>query len=227
MSEQFAGTVDIVDGGGSTTIKLSGNSGNLTLGGGGHDGDLLMKNNAGATTIGINGQSGAVHLGGTGEDGDLLLRASNNQNTIHLNGATGNAHLGGGGQDGDLTVKNNAGTTTIRLDGQAGEIRIRDWRISVPDYVFDENYELRDAAQLRAYVAENKHLPGVPSATEIAEHGIDLTRFCVSLLEKIEELTLYSLRQDERLGGLERRLRALEGKAAVAAEEASHGTRHP
>lgn len=58
------------------------------------------------------------------------------------------------------------------------------------DYVFEEDYELMPTLELEAYIKEHKHLPGVPSAAEVAEEGIDLAEINKILLEKIEELTL-------------------------------------
>jgi hypothetical protein len=58
------------------------------------------------------------------------------------------------------------------------------------DYVFDEDYVLMPTAELEAYIKEYKHLPGVPSAKEVVEEGIDLAEMNKILLEKVEELTL-------------------------------------
>jgi hypothetical protein len=58
------------------------------------------------------------------------------------------------------------------------------------DYVFEEDYVLMPTAELEAYIKEHKHLPGVPSAQEVVEEGIDLAEMNKILLEKVEELTL-------------------------------------
>ncbi len=206
MSNLIIGTVELADNSQDVTISLDGEKGNITLGGGGHDGDILMKNSADKTTVGINAQTGAIHLGGTGQDGDLLLRAANNKNTIRLDGATGQAVLGGNGRDGDLIVKNSSGTTTVYIDGQSGSIRIRDWKITVPDYVFESDYDLRTPASLQEFISANGHLPDVPSANDVAREGLDLNHFCMTLLQKIEELTLYSLEQNKAIDKLKKRV---------------------
>jgi hypothetical protein len=59
------------------------------------------------------------------------------------------------------------------------------------DYVFSPTYSLRPLAELEAYVHQNKHLPGIPSAAEVVEQGIDVGKMNAKLLEKVEELTLY------------------------------------
>lgn len=59
------------------------------------------------------------------------------------------------------------------------------------DYVFDDQYDLRPLNVVEAYIREKKHLPGMPSAEDLQETGIDLAMMDAKLLEKIEELTLY------------------------------------
>lgn len=61
-----------------------------------------------------------------------------------------------------------------------------------PDYVFSPDYELMSLDELENYIADNKHLPGIISATEVDRQGdVDLGDMNAKLLQKIEELTLY------------------------------------
>lgn len=72
-----------------------------------------------------------------------------------------------------------------------------------PDYVFKEGFELRSLDELEAYINEYGHLPGVLSSQQREKDGgIDLASFPVQLLEKIEELTLYTLQQQKELNAL-------------------------
>ncbi|QMW01833.1 hypothetical protein [Spirosoma foliorum] len=61
------------------------------------------------------------------------------------------------------------------------------------DYVFKDDYQLKSLEEVRLFIQANKHLPGVPSAKEMTEQGNDLHQTDAKLLEKIEELTLYSI----------------------------------
>jgi hypothetical protein len=214
-SNIFLGSIEIADSSQRVTIAMDGNQGNIILGGGGHDGDLLMKNTAGSITVGINGQNGSVLLGGSGQDGDLVLRNSSNRDTMRLDGAGAAAYFGGNGSDGDLVIRDASGGTTIHLDGQSGEVRIRDWRIRVPDDVFEPNYPLRSPADLRAFIKACGHLPDIPSAQDVADNGLDLAGLGISLLRKVEELTLYVLRQDQILAEQDRRIATLEAELAA------------
>ena len=67
-----------------------------------------------------------------------------------------------------------------------------------PDYVFNEGYRLPQLDSLQKFVKAYRHLPGIPSATEISHNGQDLGLIQQKLLEKIEELTLYVLEQQKQ-----------------------------
>ena len=44
------------------------------------------------------------------------------------------------------------------------------------DYVFGESYNLRSLNEVESFVKENKHLPGVSSAAEMAEKGMSMSQ---------------------------------------------------
>lgn len=60
-----------------------------------------------------------------------------------------------------------------------------------PDYVFADNYKLPKISEIKTFIEENKHLPGIPKASEIEKNGLNLGDMQRLMLEKIEELTLY------------------------------------
>lgn len=69
---------------------------------------------------------------------------------------------------------------------------------SWPDYVFQPGYNLRPLDSIAVYIQRFKHLPGMTTASEIEQNGVDLGATQVILLEKIEELTLYIIDQDKK-----------------------------
>jgi hypothetical protein len=71
-----------------------------------------------------------------------------------------------------------------------------------PDYVFEPEYELMSLAAVEDFIEENQHLPGVISA-EAANGEINLSAFPLQLLEKVEELMLYTIDQEKGLERLE------------------------
>ena len=80
---------------------------------------------------------------------------------------------------------------------QAREIKVD--LASWPDYVFQPSYNLMPLKDLKVYVDENKHLPNVPSEKTIKEEGVNLGEMSKISMEKIEELTLYLLQQQEMI----------------------------
>ncbi len=79
-----------------------------------------------------------------------------------------------------------------------------------PDYVFKNDYKLMPLSELKAFVLENHHLPEVASETEIANKGLNMTEMQMSLLKKVEELTLYTLAQQDTIEELKQKLVKLE-----------------
>jgi hypothetical protein len=65
------------------------------------------------------------------------------------------------------------------------------------DYVFAPSYKLTPLAEVARFIQINKHLPGVPSAAEVVEQGVDMAKMDAKLLEKIEELTLYTIQLEK------------------------------
>lgn len=74
---------------------------------------------------------------------------------------------------------------------------------SWPDYVFNTDYNLITLKELKEYVAKFGHLPGLPTANEVKDNGVELAKLNAKLLEKIEELTLYIIQQEDRIKKLE------------------------
>ena len=74
------------------------------------------------------------------------------------------------------------------------------------DFVFAEDYKLRPLSEVKAFIQENKHLPEIKSAQEMQENGVGINELQTQLLQKIEELTLYILQQEERIKALEAEL---------------------
>lgn len=68
-----------------------------------------------------------------------------------------------------------------------------------PDYVFNDDYKLPSLKEVEKHIIENGHLQNIPSAAEVSESGIFLGAMNVKLLQKIEELTLYSIQQQKEL----------------------------
>ena len=102
------------------------------------------------------------------------------------------------------------GTTTplYKLDVR-GTIRADEILVNVvsgADFVFDKTYKLRPLSELGSYIQQNQHLPEIPSADEMKENGVNMSELQIQLLQKVEELTLYIIQQEQRIRDLEDQL---------------------
>ena len=70
------------------------------------------------------------------------------------------------------------------------------------DYVFKKDYKLMPLNEVEKYYKTNNHLPEVPSEKEVKEKGLNVGDISVTLLKKIEELTLYMVEQQKQINEL-------------------------
>lgn len=80
------------------------------------------------------------------------------------------------------------------------------------DFVFDKDYRLPSLHEVNTFIQDNGHLPGIPSAQEVKDNGMSLVEMQVKLLQKVEELTLYSIKQQEEIKTLKDELNKLKKK---------------
>ncbi len=79
------------------------------------------------------------------------------------------------------------------------------------DHVFNDDYTLMPLNEVKSFIDNNKHLPNIPSAHEIVnEGGIEQGELNAKLLEKIEELTLHLIEQNEKIILQNQQIEALE-----------------
>lgn len=115
------------------------------------------------------------------ENGDTLFYVNDQSERLRLD------------NDGDNEITGNLNVTgDITSDGTT----------VVPDYVFEDSYKLMSLSELQAFIEKEKHLPNVPSSSDVARDGLNHNEFQMALLEKIEELTLYTLRQQQEIDTL-------------------------
>ncbi|MEZ5015199.1 MAG: hypothetical protein R2794_12995 [Chitinophagales bacterium] len=124
---------------------------------------------------------------------------------VHANGSTSIGSPNAGPADGLFISGAVAIGTNTPASGYAlsveGKVICEELKIQLhadwPDYVFSDDFTLPDIDSLRGYIAEHKHLPGVPSADQVAETGISIGEMQIITMQKVEELTLYIIQLSE------------------------------
>ncbi|MGM9831745.1 MAG: hypothetical protein ACI3Z5_06985 [Paludibacteraceae bacterium] len=77
------------------------------------------------------------------------------------------------------------------------------------DFVFDDDYQLRPLQEVSNFIHENGHLPEIQSAADMQENGVSITDLQIQLLQKIEELTLYLIQQEQTIQQLQDEVKEL------------------
>jgi len=118
--------------------------------------------------------------------------------------------IGTNNPDQKLTVKGKIHTQEVLVDLNGAV---------APDYVFEKyyqgqsalnsDYQMLDLKSLEAFLKQNHHLPEIPSAQKLKEDGLELKSMNLLLLQKIEELTLYTIEQQKQLDALQDQIKLL------------------
>ena len=169
--------------------------------------------------IGTNAPSQKLHVRGTDGTTQLKIEEANGTNAQRIVADFSNKGFptiqmtnSDGGQQWVFTNKNanfeiskvGSGASEFLLS-DAGDLTItgafKTSTNTYPDYVFTEDYNLLSLDEVEAFIQANGHLPNVQSEADV-EYGrsVNLTELSVSLLEKVEELTLYTIDQHKTIG---------------------------
>lgn len=107
---------------------------------------------------------------------------------------------------GTSSFTDDTGNYRLSVDGNVRAHRVRvytDWA----DYVFKDDYNLMSLHEVENFIEQNGHLPNVPSEAEVLDNGIELGAMNAKLLEKIEELTLYTIELNKKIEVLEAKIK--------------------
>ncbi len=138
----------------------------------------------------------------------ISISASSQRNTFkNLSEKDGKIGIGTSTPDELLTVKGKIHTQEVLVDLHGAV---------APDYVFEKyfngyseampEYKLISLEELETFLKENHHLPNVPSAVKMQEEGISLKEMNLILLQKIEELTIYTIQQQKEIDMLKEKI---------------------
>jgi hypothetical protein len=115
-----------------------------------------------------------------------------------------------------LIGKNLQVNTAYKLDVN-GAVRANEVDVNTTgaDFVFEKDYSLMSLSDLEKSIQKNKHLPGVPSASEMQKNGMSLGETNTVLLQKVEELTLYMIEQNKKIDNLQKDNESLKNEVEL------------
>ena len=147
---------------------------------------------AGPTSIGTSAGGGYLQVSGSA----CIGYSAGTGSPAVKNGLTVQGHV---------LIGETSQTNTAYLLDVAGEIRANELTVNTTgaDFVFDKDYSLMNLSDLEKSINANKHLPGVPSASEMQKNGMSVGETNKVLLQKVEELTLYLIDQDKKIEKLQ------------------------
>ena len=111
-------------------------------------------------------------------------------------------------KNGNVTLVNKSGNVGIGTTNPGswklavnGKIRAKEVKVETgwSDFVFYDDYKLPTLEEVETHIEEKGHLKDIPSEKEVEENGILLGEMNAKLLQKIEELTLYTIQQQKEI----------------------------
>jgi len=125
--------------------------------------------------------------------------------------------------EGDQTINGNLGIGTTNTQGFKlgvnGDIAATEVKIATyanwADYVFNKDYELPTLKEVETHIKEKGHLKDIPNAEEVKKDGFYLGDMNAKLLQKIEELTLYTIEQQKEIESQSTKIEQLEKENQV------------
>ncbi|WP_185155128.1 hypothetical protein [Chryseobacterium sp. c4a] len=102
------------------------------------------------------------------------------------------------------------GNVSISNKLEAKEIKVTN--SPTADFVFEDTYQLPKLENVEKHIKEKKHLPEIASAAEMRKEGVNIGELQIKLLQKIEELTLYSIEQNKMIEQMKNEIKMLKTK---------------
>ncbi|WP_228411416.1 hypothetical protein [Epilithonimonas vandammei] len=164
------------------------------------------------------------------------IKVGDNENSFWYGGADINLRASSRGSGGRAIVHDGGNVLTVNYDGDfdggtkiskgvfvknggdaafQGKIEAKEIKVTqspTADFVFEEGYPLVKLEDIEKHIKEKKHLPEVASAKEMEKEGVNIGEFQIKLLQKIEELTLYSIEQNKLIKNQKQEIDQLKEK---------------
>tara|TARA_R110000868_G_scaffold193351_1_gene438213 strand:+ start:6682 stop:8229 length:1548 start_codon:yes stop_codon:yes gene_type:complete len=163
----------------------------------------------------VSGASNTVNVTTTGGGGGIIDYTSENSNLATVDWTAR-----------DLFANRNVGIGTTNTQGYrlavagsvvAEEVNVK-LQVNWPDFVFEGNYNLPSLKEVEDHIKQKGYLLNMPSAAEVESKGIEIGKMNAKLLQKIEELTLYTIAQEKKIESLEQENKRIDSLAKKISE---------
>ena len=104
--------------------------------------------------------------------------------------------------DGNVTIGGAFTNYQLNVNGTVKSREVVVTTTNFSGYGFDDDYDLMGLSDLEQVIRQEGHLPGIPSADEVALSGIRIGDMQTRLPEKTEELTPYTIEREKELDPL-------------------------
>lgn len=160
------------------------------------------------------GELPKLQIGGSGYGGGRLYVTKNSGSDAFVVGASVDTSY--------FLTDVGIGTTipASKLEVSGGDIRVTGGSfiddgttLNVPDYVFEDDYQLTPLNKVKEFIQKFKHMKGFPDQNDKKGWAqLSMQDRDMKLLEKIEELTLYVIELKEENDALRLRVKKLENQ---------------
>ncbi|WP_246008717.1 hypothetical protein [Chryseobacterium lactis] len=161
------------------------------------------------TTLDVNGNASFLDFISAGTNSWIFHTPDDTRKTLHI------APRNTANNDWDWTksfvINGENGNALLNGKFEAKEIKVT--LTPTADFVFDEKYNLPKLEDVEKHIKEKKHLPEIASAKVMEKEGVNVGEFQIKLLQKIEELTLYSIEQNNNIKQLKEENKNLHSQA--------------
>ncbi|WP_417430978.1 hypothetical protein [Halpernia sp.] len=141
---------------------------------------------------------------GVNSKSSLILSSYYSKYMNELTLKNGMVGIGTDNPEYNLDVKGKAAfSDNVKIAAKLEAKEIKVTTTPTADFVFEEDYQLPTLEEVEKHIKEKKHLPEIASAKEMEKEGVNVGEFQIKLLQKIEELTLYSIEQNKQIKELQ------------------------